>query len=194
MQNVFICPPGLVVVIDVFGEAAHIHDAEMRTDIRPDIRCWFAAVVNTSPDKPAKPEIIVGGQGPPGFRRTGPPGRCDVLIGHIGPDAIFFINTPRSNGATHFGADNWLIGVIAVVISHGKLSVIETAHRDHFIHTFIDVGQVGGISGRASRVEFVLFFQQRFGNVFTGRSRVNPAFFIADRPHEYAGSAAVAFQ
>lgn len=40
----------------------------------------------------------------------------------------------------------------------------------------------------------MLFFQEGFGDVFSGRRGVNPAFFIADGPHKHAGPAAVAFQ
>lgn len=63
-----------------------------------------------------------------------------MLSTFLGLAASPFNNAPRSHGAAHFSADDRLIGMVAVVVGDGKLPVIKAAHRDDFIHPFVDVG------------------------------------------------------
>src|SRR5260370_11362896 len=111
-------PPGFVVEEIVLGEAAGIHDAEMRVDAGPIVAGRLAAVVKAGPGEPAgepgprRKELI------PGFRGMGP-GRGVVIVSADVP-ALFVIgiDSTGANGASLFGADIWLGGMRRVVIVH----------------------------------------------------------------------------
>src|SRR5579862_5340558 len=49
-----ISPPGLVIVEVVLCKPAYIHDAEVRVDAGPAIRCRLALVVEASPNELAR--------------------------------------------------------------------------------------------------------------------------------------------
>src|SRR6516162_6120556 len=53
MQHRLVRPPGLVIIKEVFGETAHVHDAKVGIDARPAVRRRFTAIIETRPDKTA---------------------------------------------------------------------------------------------------------------------------------------------
>ncbi len=193
VQHVLVCPPALIIVVDVLRETAHIHQPEMRIDIRPLVRGGFTAVIQPGPHKSSQPEIIGRGQGPPGLGRTGPPGSGNVLVGYIAPDRIFFIDTSCGNGASHFRSDDRLSRVVAVIVRYGKLPVIKTSYRDHLIDPIENIRHIRCISAGAGGVQFLLFRDKGLRDPFPGAAGMDPSFFVTDRPHEYAGPAPVPF-
>ena len=81
VQHVFIGPPTLVVVIQVFGKTTHVHHPEVRADVGPLERSWFTPIIEARPDEAAEPIVFSCRQVPPLLGAAGPPGRMDVLIG-----------------------------------------------------------------------------------------------------------------
>src|SRR5437773_12349419 len=65
MENGLVSPLGLVVIKIVLGEAAGIHDAEMRVDTWPLVRRGFAAIIQTGPGKSAGHPRTLGIHKPP---------------------------------------------------------------------------------------------------------------------------------
>src|SRR5687768_15806476 len=130
MQHVFISPPALIVIINDLWKTTYVHDDKMRGDVRPFIGGGITAVVKAGPDEAAQPEIIFSGQLPPGFCCTGPPGSGDVLVGHIGPYRILFINASCCYRAAHFGTNDGLPRMIFVIIGYAELAVIKSAYRN----------------------------------------------------------------
>src|SRR5207245_11535988 len=70
----------LVVIKIVLGEAAGIHDAEMRVDTWPLVRRGFAAIIETGPGESAGHPRTLGINRPPIFSELGP-GRNVRVIG-----------------------------------------------------------------------------------------------------------------
>src|SRR5918993_3316936 len=101
MQYICVCPPGLIIVIEIFWETTHIHDPEMRADIRPFKWRGFTTVVKTGPYKSSTPIIIFCCQFPPVFGAACPPWGGDILVGQIAADRIFFIDAARGYGGAH---------------------------------------------------------------------------------------------
>ena len=60
VQHILVCPPRLVVIINIFWKTTHIHDAKMRIDIGPRIWRWFAPIIEARPYKTAEPIFIRG--------------------------------------------------------------------------------------------------------------------------------------
>src|SRR6185312_17284657 len=56
MQHRLVGPPRLVIVIDILGKSARVHQPEVRADARPAIRRGFAAVIKSRPHEPAARE------------------------------------------------------------------------------------------------------------------------------------------
>src|SRR5437867_9747054 len=72
MENGLVSPLCLVVIKIVLGEAAGIHDAEMRVDTWPLVRRGFAAIIETGPGKSAGHPRTLGINRPPIFSELGP--------------------------------------------------------------------------------------------------------------------------
>src|ERR1019366_3519429 len=53
MQHRVRAPPCLIIIIIIFGEAAGIHDPEVRADARPVVGSGLAAIVESRPRKSA---------------------------------------------------------------------------------------------------------------------------------------------
>src|SRR4051812_15491778 len=105
----------------------------MRRDVRPFVRRWLTTIIETSPDETSGPPVVVCCQFPPGFCSACPPWRGDILIGHISPDGIFFINPTCGYRASHLRSNDRLARVVAVVIRHCKLTIVKPSYRDYFI-------------------------------------------------------------
>src|SRR5260370_3136293 len=65
MENWFVAPLCLVIMKIVLGEAAGIHDAEMRVDTWPLVRRGLAAIIKAGPGKSAGHPGTLGVNGPP---------------------------------------------------------------------------------------------------------------------------------
>src|SRR5438034_7975871 len=124
MENGLVSPLGLVVIKIVLGEAAGIHDAEMRVDTWPLVRRGFAAIIETGPGKSAGQPRTLGINGPPIFSELRP-GR-NVRV--IGADKtclfIVLIHTTCAYGASSFSADRRSPGKLTMKCVHGLSAVV----------------------------------------------------------------------
>src|SRR6185437_12283654 len=102
VQDRFVGPPGLVIIIDVLGKTAGVHQPVMRADAGPFVSRGFAAIIETGPDKSAAGEGMRGVIRPPGPRFFG---AVLAVSGHIAIDFVNRINAAGGAGAAGFGAD-----------------------------------------------------------------------------------------
>src|SRR5437016_13555074 len=83
MENGLVSPLCLVVIKIVLGEAAGIHDAEMRVDTWPLVRRGFAALIETGPGKSAGHPRTLGINRPPIFSALGPGRNVRVIAADV---------------------------------------------------------------------------------------------------------------
>src|ERR1051326_3335789 len=87
MQHRLGLPPSLVVIKNVFGETAGVQNPEVRTDTRPGIRAWLAAIIEACPIKSAREERAFGEDFPPAFS-----GGCVAgMVQVVGADVSLFL-------------------------------------------------------------------------------------------------------
>ena len=182
MQDVIPAPPGFIIVGQVFRESAYIQDSEMGVDIRPFKRSGLAAVIESGPDKSAHEPLILRRLWPPGFRKRCPPRSSQVLVRQVTFHGIHRINAPCGHGAAHFGSQNRLTGMIAVVILHCLMPVIKTPYRYNLIDTLEFIPQIGRIGTGSCRVELADPFKHRQSYSPAITVGLHILFLIADRP------------
>src|SRR5437773_1660903 len=79
MQYGFRSPPRLVIVENVFGEAAGVQRAEVRTDTGPAVRRRLATIIKSGPGKGAGEKGAFSENLPPSFGRHGIAGMVNVV-------------------------------------------------------------------------------------------------------------------
>src|SRR6266568_335237 len=150
MENGLVSPLGLVVIKIVPGEAAGIHDAEMRVDTWPRVRRGLAAIVEASPGKSARQPRTLGINGPPVFSELGPGRNVRVVGADITCLFVVLIHTTCAYGTGSFSADRRLPGKLPMKCVHLLSAVvIESLHVNHGGQPFAPV-LVHGFGDRAS--------------------------------------------
>ena len=121
----------------------------MRTNIWPFVGCWFAPIIKSCPNKTAQPKLVFGCQFPPSFGFACPPRMRDILVGNIPTNFVFFINSSCGNSASHFGSQQRLVGMIAMIICNSIFAIVETTNRNYLVHTLKIVCHIGSIRCRS---------------------------------------------
>ena len=138
----------------------------MRVDIWPTEWSGLPAIIKSCPYKSAHPIFIFRSQLPPGFSSARPPWKCNVLVGHITLDTIFFICTACGHGAAHFCSNYRLSRMLTMIIRNTKLSIVKSSDGDHFIYTVENIGYIGCISTHPIRIQFFLFARSVWAILF----------------------------
>src|SRR5437660_10474381 len=112
MENGLISPLCLVVIKIVLGEAAGIHDAEMRVDTWPLVRRGLAAIIEAGPGKSASHPRARGINRPPVFSELRPRRNVRVVGADITCLFVVLIHTTCAYGAGGFSADRRLPGIL----------------------------------------------------------------------------------
>src|SRR5947207_15843953 len=105
MENGLVSPLCLVVIKIVLGEAAGIHDAEMRVDTWPLVRRGFAAIIETGPGKSAGNPRTLGINSPPIFSELGPGPNGRVIGANVTCLFVVLIHTTFPYGTGSFSAE-----------------------------------------------------------------------------------------
>ena len=156
VQYVFIRPPRLIVVVNVFWKTTHIHQTKMRTHIRPFIRRRFTPVIKACPDKTTHHPLVICSQRPPLLSLAGPPWRGYILVGNISPHSVCYINATGGHGAAHLRSHHWLQRMVFVVSLHKFLPVVEATNGYHFVDSVPYIAHISGVSTCPCGVKFFL--------------------------------------
>src|ERR1035441_7815612 len=117
MQDRLIPPPCFVVEVRIFWEAAHIHDAKLRTDAWPGIWRRFTAIVETRPRKPARQPGPGSVEVPPRLPFLNASSWIDdVVRTYPVTQLVCTVDAASEHRACCLRADYRLLGVILVVL------------------------------------------------------------------------------
>src|SRR5580693_3631515 len=128
MQHRICAPPCLIIKIIIFRESTGIHDSEMRTDVRPIVGSWLAAIIEAGPCETAGKEwagIVIL---PPGFRSRGPRRKIQIVSADVSALWIVFINSARANCAGGFRSYHRLRGKLFVEGVNISVIVVAALH------------------------------------------------------------------
>ena len=128
----------------------------MRTNIWPFVGRWFTTIIKSGPNKTAQTKLVFGCQFPPGLGFACPPRMRNILVGNITTNFVFFINSSGGNGASHFGSQQRLAGMISMIIGNSILTIIETTNRNYLVHSLKIVCHIGSIGCRSGWIQFLL--------------------------------------
>src|SRR6266851_224051 len=132
MENWFVRPLRLVIIKIVFGEAAGIHDAEMRVDTWPLVRRGLAAIIEAGPGKSAARPGTLGVNGPPIFGELRPGRNVQIVGVDVTRLWVVLIDPACAYGAAGFSTDRGLPGRLTMKCVHLlRAVIIEALHVHH---------------------------------------------------------------
>src|SRR5580692_9340614 len=174
-------PPRLVVIEVIFGEAAHVDDAELRVNRRPSIGRGLAAIVEASPGEAAGEPFARRIELPPLFGQLRPVRMIQV----IGADPIAqFVGGIDSAGADCAGgfaahARGLRMRLVPAVVN---LQVVVEAHDVELFGKMSLEGSVYRGRTKTRRIEFVRARDHVVDDTHALRLRHHDTFFIAHGP------------
>ncbi|MNG05321.1 hypothetical protein D3C84_885060 [compost metagenome] len=116
LDNVFICPPTLIIIVSVFWKTTNIHYSKMRIDVRPGKRCRFSAIIKSCPNKTSHKPRSVHCKFPPFFGGLSPTWFVQIIIRQITFYGIFYIHSSGANHTRYFTKNNGLFRMFFMII------------------------------------------------------------------------------
>src|SRR5260370_22023723 len=113
MKNWSVGPLCLVIMKIVLGEAAGIHDAEMRVDTWPLVRRGLAAIIEAGPGKSAGHPGTLGVNGPPILGKLRPGRNVQIVSANVTRLLVVLIDPAFAYRAGGFCTHGWLCGSVA---------------------------------------------------------------------------------
>src|SRR5258708_22794032 len=124
MENWCVAPLCLVIMKIVLGEAAGIHDAEMRVDTWPLVRRGLAAIIEAGPGKSAGHPGTLGVNGPPILGKLRPGRNVQIVSANVTRLLVVLIDPACAYRAGGFSTDRWLLGRLPMKWIHLLRAVI----------------------------------------------------------------------
>src|SRR6185437_7040767 len=184
MQDGFPAPPRLIIKESVFGEAARVDDAEMRTDAGPVVRRRLAAIIESRPKKSAREKRPRGVKLPPLFGGGSVMSRrVQVVGGDITSLGSFGVNAARAQRTGFLAANAGLRGKIGVeFVDAALVKIIEALHVENSRRARSPTA-IHGERDRPAGVEAANQAFHRGGDV-SARGRALKRLFVAERPEK----------
>src|SRR5258708_19314934 len=118
MENWFVAPLCLVIMKIVLGEAAGIHDAEMRVDTWPLVRRGLAAIIEAGPGKSAGHPGTLGVNGPPILGKLRPGRNVQIVSANVTRLLVVLIDPACAYRAGGFCTAPSPLGRLPVKLRH----------------------------------------------------------------------------